>query len=294
MKLVCRLLGLLALAAQGMVAAGGDEPPPRLDPAARVKHERLLEIYREDAAGYTIYRDAGRTEKVELRTDPVYVWTNPLVGKGQDGAVFVWTCRGRAEVIGCVFSSPATGPKVLTHELHSLATTVLDVTHEGSDREWKPQAPGITLSPIAGAPSPAPSPGRRLAQMRALTNELSAHTEDPKGQQWQLRLLPQPLYRYESTDPDVLDGALFSFVSSAGTDPEILLVIEARRGPGGTDPTWRYALARFSFHSLAVRHKGEEIWTAPLVSFRESRKDPQDRYACFKNRVIPALEEEAP
>ena len=41
--------------------------------------------------------------------------------------------------------------------------------------------------------------------------------------------LPQPLYRYESTDPDVLDGAVFGFVTSAGTDLEALVVIEARK-----------------------------------------------------------------
>jgi hypothetical protein len=68
--------------------------------AARAKRERLLEIYASEAAGYTIYRDASRKDKVELRPEPVYVWTNPVRSGGQDGAVYVWTCRGRAEVLG--------------------------------------------------------------------------------------------------------------------------------------------------------------------------------------------------
>ena len=50
----------------------------------------------------------------------------------------------------------------------------------------------------------------------------TATSEDAKGGRWNRRLLPQPLYRYESTDPDVVDGALFAFVTSAGTDPEVL------------------------------------------------------------------------
>ncbi len=41
-------------------------------------------------------------------------------------------------------------------------------------------------------------------------------------------MLPKPLYRYESTDPSVLDGALFSFVTSAGADPEALLDLAKR------------------------------------------------------------------
>jgi hypothetical protein len=43
----------------------------------------------------------------------------------------------------------------------------------------------------------------------------------------------QPLYRYESTDPEVIDGALFGFVHV--TDPEIILVIEARKGSAGPE-----------------------------------------------------------
>jgi hypothetical protein len=58
--------------------------------------------------------------------------------------------------------------------------------------------------------------------------------KDGQERRWELRLLPHPLYRYESTDPDVVDGALFAFVTSAGTDPEALLAIEARK-PGPTD-----------------------------------------------------------
>ena len=230
-----KLAGSLALLlTAGTLVSGpaiaGDDEVTRPMPDAKAKRERLLEVYRTEAAGYTIHRDASGKEKVELRNDPVYVWTNP-VRFGQDGAVFVWTCRGRAEVIGTIFSTPAIGPKVITHEFHSLATTVLDVTHEGEpeERQWKPSAPGITLLPIADAPAPAPSSARRLTQMRALTNEFTARSEDKQGQSWDLRLLPQPLYRYQSTDPEVLDGAVFSFVTSAGTDPEILLIIEARR-----------------------------------------------------------------
>ena len=65
--------------------------------SARSKRDRLMAIYVNDAAEYTIYRDASRKERVELRREPVYVWTNPVRTRGQDGAVYVWTCRGRPE-----------------------------------------------------------------------------------------------------------------------------------------------------------------------------------------------------
>jgi hypothetical protein len=37
-----------------------------------------MAIYLSDAEEYTIYRNASRKERVELKREPVYVWTNPV------------------------------------------------------------------------------------------------------------------------------------------------------------------------------------------------------------------------
>jgi hypothetical protein len=271
----------------------GQTPAPRDDSvtreAARIKRERLLEIYTKDAAEYTIFYDASRQERVGLQREPVYVWTNPVRDGGQDGVVFVWTCRGRAEVLGTFFSFPATGQRKLCHEFHSLSLSVLDVSRPGSNT-WTPEAPGIELTPIADAPGPARSAPQRLAQMRALTHDFSASTKDDKVRNWELRLLPQPLYRYKSTAPDVLDGALFAFVTSAGTDPEALLVLEARKTKATDVPVWHYAVARFTDLNLWVRHNGKEVFYAPLVPYGVTPQEPKNRYRVFSDRYIPPVE----
>ena len=276
----------------------GQAPAPKSDPDPKVRREKLLKLYQGEAAGYVIFRDPGRKEKVELRREPVYAWTNPIRSGEQDGAVFVWTCRGRAEVVGTFFSYPSTGPRNLNHELHSLSTSVLDVARPGGANSWSPSAPGIEPRPIADAPSPAGSPSQRMSQMRELTRAFAATSEDLNAKRWELRLLPQPLYRYESTDPDVLDGAVFAFVTSAGTDPEVLLVIEARKGLGlnsaSAAPTWHYGLARFSDLRLWVRLRGKEIFTAPPIPWDAPEQDPKQRYRTFRDRGIPPIEEEAP
>jgi hypothetical protein len=253
---------------------------------------RLREIYVSEASGYTIYRDSTRKEKAVLRRDPVYTWTNPIQSGEQDGHVFVWTCRGRAEVIGTIFSTPHTGPRRLIHELHSLSTTVLDVERDGPNG-WKPLRPGIEPKPIPDAPSPARSAPQRLAQMRALTREFAASAVDYQGRRWELRLLPQPLYRFESTDPDVLDGAVFAMVSSAGTDPELIMVLEARRPEGDTSasPTWQFGVARFSDMALSVKLKNQVVYTAPLIPYGTPVADPTYRYRLFVDRTIPPVEE---
>ena len=73
----------------------------------------------------------------------------------------------------------------------------------------------------------------------------------------ELRLLPQPLYRFESTSPDSLDGALFTFVT--GTDPELMLMIEMR--PTKEGPAWHFGAGRFTDLALKLRHKDAVLWT---------------------------------
>ena len=103
-----RVLLILVPALLGQTPQG---PAGKGDRAMLGKHEQLVKLYTGDAEAYTIFRDASRREKLELRQKPVYVWTNPLRAGGQDGAVFVWTCRGRAELLGTFFSYPAKGER---------------------------------------------------------------------------------------------------------------------------------------------------------------------------------------
>jgi len=284
--------GLATALAFCAVATGhAQDTPAPADSAAQAKRERLLKLYTQEAEEYTIYRDAGHGEKTELRKQPVYLWSNPLRAGGQDGAVFVWTCRGRAEVLGTVFSFPSKGPRGVVHEFHSLATTVLDVTRSDNrpeDKTWAPAVPGVTLEPVPDAPAPERTPAKRLSQMHTLTRAFSGTTRDDKEKRWELRLLPQPLYRYESTDPDVLDGAVFAFVTSAGTDPEAFLLLEARKTPGATTPTWRYGVGRYTDMELRIRLKGKEILSVPFL-YGTDRKAP---YRAIEVHTVPAVEAE--
>ena len=271
----------------------GQSPAPKGDSAsqeaARSKRERLLEIYTKDAAEYSIYHNASRKERVELQRNPVYVWTNPVRDGGQDGVVFVWTCRGKAEVLGTFFSFPATGPRKLCHELHSLSLSVLDVSRPRVEH-LDARGPGHRADADRGRARARPLRPATTGSDAALTHDFSASTKDDKERSWELRLLPQPLYRYKSTDPDVVDGALFAFVTSAGTDPEALLVIEARKSASMDAPVWQYAVARFTDLNLWVRHKDNEVYFAPLIPYGFTPEDPKHRYRLFSDRNIPAVE----
>ena len=78
--------------------------------------------------------------------------------------------------------------------------------------------------------------------MRELTRDFSASI-GRKVYRHELRLLTQPLYRYEHKEGQVLDGALFAFAE--GTDPELLLLVEARQRKD-QPAEWQYAPARMN------------------------------------------------
>ena len=208
--------------------------------------------------------------------------------------MFVWTCRGRAEVVGKFFSCPSTGPRNLNHELHSLSTSTRAVARPGGAHAWTPRPPGVVPKPIPGAPAPGGMPAQRSRQIRELSHAFGASSVDLEGKRWELRLLPQPLYRYESTDPDVLDGAVLAFATSAGTDPEVLLIIEARRSSASAPMAWQYAIAHFSDLTLTVRHDGKEVFTAPPIPWDAPEQDPKHRYRTFRDREIPPIGMESP
>ncbi|MBI3862095.1 MAG: hypothetical protein HY290_09390 [Planctomycetia bacterium] len=271
------------------ITVQGDEPKAA-NQQPRLK-ERLLALHTADAAEYAIYRDSARTEKLELQRKPVYNWTNVIRSGGQSGAVFVWTYRGCPEVVGSIFSSPDgenSGQRRVLHEMHTLSTAVLVPVRDALNR-WQPKA-SLPRSPIPDAPAPAETPRQRLVQMRELAREFSAQSVDYEEKSWQFRLLTQPLYRYESTEPSVIDGALFAFVTSAGTDPEVIIVIEARQTDAGLQ--WQYAVCRFSDHNLYVKLKGTEVWTSIRGGDNVWEHNPNHTYRLFTDRRIPELSED--
>lgn len=127
---------------------------------------------------------------------------------------------------------------------------------------------------VPDAAVPAETPARRLAQMRSLaiefTAELTDYRRNDTDERQALHLLTQPIYRYLSDDPELIDGAMFAFV--LGTDPEIFLLLEDRRLQGANH--WQYGLARMNDESLMVRHKEQEVWRLQRAKSRDVLRDP--------------------
>jgi hypothetical protein len=168
------------------------------------------------------------------------------------------------------------------HELHALDTEKLVVKRDQYN-QWKPQA-GLARKELPDSPPPAATAGGRLLQMRRLAQEFTGHSIDRDQRRWELRLLPTPLYRYAAAKTGVVDGALFALMSSAGTDPEVLLLIEAKESGGTTH--WEYACGRFSDLELRVQRKNKEVFASVPGEANPFAHDLLHLYRLYPEKLV--------
>jgi len=213
-----------------------------------------LEEFLADAKTYRMALGGPPGKDLEFSAQPLLHWGNPA-RRGEDGAVFVWLKDGRPEVIGSVFEYTLREQRVRKHALHSLSDRPIIASFNNVEI-WSPKGAGVKFAAVPDAEPPADNPRRRLTQMRELARKFSVELIDLREGKSELRLMSQPLIRYEPKAGPTQDGAIFAF--AVGTDPEALLLLEARKADETT--RWEYAFARFHFVTLTAQHNGKQVW----------------------------------
>jgi len=228
---------------------------------------------REAAAGYEIRAGSATGRKLELRPEPILRWTNPVPEKQMRGEVFLWTDDGRPAAVLNVFQmDEGSGPQEC-HEFCSLASVGLNTT-ETAKRQWSPTSSQVTMSPVPNAPPPALNSRQRLGQMRELTSRFICQKTNRKDETQTLRLLSQPLVRYESKSHGVTDGGLFTFVEA--TDPEAYLLLEAR--PLGDSIQWHFGFARMASVQMQASLDDKKVWEVETLPYNGYRNRPDLPY----------------
>jgi hypothetical protein len=100
--------------------------------------------------------------------------------------------------------------------------------------------------------------------MRRIADGFKAWIIEKGPTQRDLRLLTQPLLRYESRTTGVQDGGLFGLV--VATDPELLL-LESRETKDG--PRWHYSLARLNHQPMYAHYRDAEVWRVDAIKDRD-------------------------
>ncbi len=240
-----------------------------------------LTLTTEAAKRYEVKVGAAEGSLATQRPEPILRWSNPAVGEIH-GNVFLWTLQERPVAVGSLFQwfSPHTHS---SHEFHSLSELPLQAACEGRV-VWQPKVGGVRFSAVDGAPRPATTVSQRLLQMRSLAKDFQVTKLERDSSQQELRLLPQPIYRYAAPSERVLDGGLFAFVQ--GTDPEVFLLLEARGL--GKNTAWNFAVARMNSVGFQVRFRDREVWRADVMSWRDVGSHTET-YTAFKHEAVPSI-----
>lgn len=230
-----------------MLAADDETQPAEAEKRAADARETVRRI----AEGYQLFLGDDRAA-LSIEREPVLRWPNQTRDTSE-GATFLWTLDGRPEAMADVWIRGG----VPTHAFHSFSRSKLLAVHNGRTI-WHPETSGIEFTEFADGPRPDDSPAKRLAQMKGLARRFTCRITGRRDGE-ELRLLPRPLYRYQTKASDLLDGALFAFVQ--GTDPEVMLLLEAVQRANRS--AWEFALTRDSGVGLEADLDGKRIWKVP-------------------------------
>lgn len=265
MRSILLLAVLSGFADQGVIGAADPPADSETDAAAR------LEFMLDSAEEYEVRLTTEDNRALAPHGEALLRFNNPVSGL-RDGVLVMWKDGPRPAVFGQLFQIQD-GQWI--HEFQSVAQAPLQFLRDGESM-WAPRTAAPEFVLMEAAP-PAAGRSTRLRQMRMLADRFSAVEDfkisptEPAGEKSRLRLLPTPLYRYDTDAGELVDGAVFGFVHS--TDPELLLVIEARRD--GDKTSWHYALAAMTCWGIQAQLDEEDVWSSPE---RNGTSTPRDLY----------------
>lgn len=187
---------------------------------------------------------------------------NPLMTYGdaarnnEAGTMWAWGKTGRPTAILELYRNIGSG-QPWVHAMTLTSPQLIQLVAP-NNRRWTPQKSHFVLQDIPNSPEVGGQPAIRLRQMKEISRRFEAHEFwDPNNSRFELRLLVQPVHRYQDEATQLTDGAVF--VLAHGTNPEVLLQIETHASD--KPPRWKYSLARLGSAELHVLLDGKEVWT---------------------------------
>jgi len=255
------------------------------NPAAAVDAPRKnwSEAIKKSAEQIEVFASADDNEPLKMIA--AYKWRNParpnVLG---ERLCLLYVHEGRPVASCKVYP---TGQSIV-HTFISFADLPLVARHREAV-VWTPPRSAPTFVELDDVEPPHGTPNRRRVQLKSLVREFSMLTGPGEAARQsaapELRLLPQPLYRYDINDDGqegLVDGAAFCFVANGG-NPQALLMIEAIRT--GDTLRWRYGFSRRTYAKLEAFHKKREVWSVDFLPLR--RRQSTDT---FFNLNLPTNE----
>lgn len=201
---------------------------------------------------------------------PLLKYQNPLFPAQSDGLLIAWTVDSLPVALA---SYSIRHEREIFRELaicseRPLRCTIRDRTF------WTPQ-PVFARRAIA---DDIPVPENERLRLRMM-KRIAARFESGKK-----RVLPTPVYRYQSDSGRVIDGGLFVLTDT--NDPEILIQIEAVQSEGEATASWQYSLVRMNSQPQKVYMSGDLVWE--LAGYWRNPKHITDPYKEARVSELPS------
>lgn len=247
---------------------GGEDQDPVEKEQRRQTREQMVARWNKQRA---FERVAGKEKEVERVKEPIFTFSEPTRETGHLGTLWVWGTKGRP--VALLSQNKAYEKPVWGFELVALSEGVSVEMHDGW--KWSPKS-ALKMTPFKDAPRAADSDAKRMSQMKSLARQFTL-SEQYLNENFELRLLPSPVYRYQDEAVALIDGALFNFAH--GTNPEVLAVIECRKEASG--PAWSYGFLPLAGAGVTAKLDGKTVWEKEPT--RESKA--QDLYSTWLETI---------
>lgn len=232
---ISRLSLVLFFVSASTLYGQAPQPPAGDAEAAKIERARVLKEMHLMADAIVV-RKQGRPQVVQRIDAPIFRYNSPS-RLYQDGSIWAWGKQGRPLVIMEMFTLNARKPAWIQGCV--LTSTELVEARRLDENIWYPREIGVQFKPFPATQPPAESENVRLRQMKQLSRRFKAHQFWGRdNSRFELRLLVNPVHRYNDPDRGLVDGSVFLMAHEI--EPEAIIMIEAVNQGG--EMTWQYAV----------------------------------------------------
>ncbi len=286
------MIATLSLASTALPAAS-QEPPPKGAKPNPDKEEALSEDEK------TTRRAAEQfVNTIELEMLSEYKWAKvkriekPLLYFSDDtrghkrGSVWAWGEKGRPVAVLELFQDSGKQGTIWISSLCNTSGGKVRASRVG-EPWWMENESDVVINDVPQAPAPAAETAQRQRQLKLLSQKFTGHEIwDPNNSRYELRRIERPVHAYRDEATGLLDGGLI--ILANGTNPEILLFVEARSSPKDkSKAVWQYLVGRSSHAELHLEFDGKEVFDCPRGNRLSGPRKPY-----FLSRIVtdPDLE----
>ncbi len=198
---------------------------------------------------------ADKWSKAKRIEKPLLFYGDPTRNNDR-GSVWGWGEKGRPVVLVELYQNITDRTKWVYAICNTSEGKVR--ASRGGSPWWRENESASELKDVPAAPVPSADLQQRQRQLKQLAQKFTGHQFwDPNNSRYELRRLERPLSTYRDEENGILEGALYALAN--GTNPEILLFLEARVNPkDNSKAVWQYAVGRMAHAGIAhgVRRQG--------------------------------------